>query len=131
MNEQLFDEQASKTRLTERSRAMARAILVDGRTPAEVGSEYGVSRQRAADAARRVVDAADRNREIPADWQRVTVRVHPGLVKVVRYLERMARFRAGLGPEPEAQQLRQDDIQTIAEMMRRWAKQIPIDEPKL
>jgi hypothetical protein len=33
MNEQLFDEQVGKTRLTERSKAMARAILVDGRTP--------------------------------------------------------------------------------------------------
>jgi hypothetical protein len=123
MNEQLFDEQVGKTRLTERSKAMARAILVDGRTPGDVGSEYGVSRQRAADAARRVVDAADRNREIPADWQRVTVRVHPGLVKVVRYLERMARFRAGLGPEPEAPRIRAEDVKLIAEMMQRWAKQ--------
>jgi hypothetical protein len=123
MNEQLFDEQVSKTRLTERSKAMARAILVDGRTPGDVGSEYGVSRQRAADAARRVVDAADRNREIPPDWQRVTVRVHPGLVKVVRYLERMARFRAEIGPEPEVPQLRQDDVQLMAEMIRRWSKQ--------
>lgn len=41
-----FDRLAKSTRLGERAREMARAVLVDGRTLPDVGVEYGMSKQR-------------------------------------------------------------------------------------
>ena len=123
IKEDEFSELVAKTRLTDRGKAMARGVLIDGEKPADVGRKFGVSRQRVEDTARRVMDAADKNREIPKDWQRVTVKVNPGLARVVRYLERVERYRAGVGPEPvEVPQIRQEDVQVIADMMARWAR---------
>ncbi len=122
IKEDEFSELVVKTRLTDRGKAMARCVLVNGENPTEVGKRFNVSRQRAADTARRVIDAADKNREIPEDWQRVTVKVNPGLARVIRYLERIERFRAGLGPEPMVPRIRQEDVEIIAKMMSRWAR---------
>ena len=41
-----FDLVAADTRLCAQARAMARAVLVDGRAQADVATEYGMSRQR-------------------------------------------------------------------------------------
>lgn len=41
-----FDRLALRTRLGDRARAMARAVLVDGRAQAEVAAENGVTKQR-------------------------------------------------------------------------------------
>ena len=41
-----FDRLAQNTRLGERAREMARAVLVDGRSLPDVGTEYGMSKQR-------------------------------------------------------------------------------------
>lgn len=41
-----FDRLASSTRMQEATRAMARAVLVDGRSQAEVANELGMTRQR-------------------------------------------------------------------------------------
>jgi hypothetical protein len=41
-----FDRLVSSTRMQEATRAMARAVLVDGRSQAEVANELGMTRQR-------------------------------------------------------------------------------------
>lgn len=41
-----FDRLAASTRLREQARNMARAVLVDGRTQADVATEWGMSKQR-------------------------------------------------------------------------------------
>ena len=124
INEDKFEELSGMTRLTDRGKAMARCVLIDGKKPADVGREFGVSRQRVEDTARRVIEVADKNREIPKDWQRVTVKVNPGLARVVKYLERIERYRAGLGPDPEeVPRIRQEDVKVIADMMSRWSTQ--------
>jgi hypothetical protein len=41
-----FARVASRTRLGERARDMARAVLVDGRAQADVATEYGMTKQR-------------------------------------------------------------------------------------
>lgn len=41
-----FDRLAAMTKLGDRARAMARAVLVDGRPQADVATEYGMTKQR-------------------------------------------------------------------------------------
>lgn len=41
-----FDTLAENTNMEDATRAMARAVLVDGRTGVQVANEYGTSRQR-------------------------------------------------------------------------------------
>lgn len=41
-----FDRVAEQTGLNERTREMAKAVLVDGRPQTDVGAEYGMTKQR-------------------------------------------------------------------------------------
>jgi hypothetical protein len=122
MDEATFRRLAAHTKLKERAREMAREILVEGQNPVAVGAAHGVSRQAARRAADRVL-AELKGKEIPEEWQTVTVVVPFGIAKVIRYLEGLAHARAGLKPFPEnVPYIRHEEVETLAEMLHRWAR---------
>lgn len=47
---QAFDSAAADTRMGDHARAMARAVLVDGRAQVDVATEYGMTKQRVSGA---------------------------------------------------------------------------------
>ncbi|HCY63670.1 MAG TPA: hypothetical protein DHV59_12755 [Oxalobacteraceae bacterium] len=62
LSPQDFSRLAEQTKLGEAARAMARAVLVDGRTQTEVASDYGMTKQRvglAVGAIHRVYEQSD------------------------------------------------------------------------
>ncbi len=68
--------------------ALAREVLVDGRSQVDVAKGHGITKQRVSGMVARVIDAAH---DVPATWQRVEVWVPPELVDQVRQLEAQAR----------------------------------------
>ncbi len=96
MDANTFDRLAAKTRLTERSLRMARAILVEGLGAAEAGRGEGLTRQRAADAAQRVLRELRAEGGYPSGWETVTVVVPGDVAAQIEDLARDARRAAGL-----------------------------------
>jgi hypothetical protein len=122
MDEETFKRLAAHTKLKERAREMTHEILVEGQNPAAVGPAHGVSRQAARQAADHVL-AELKGKEIPEAWQTVTMVVPFGIAKVIRYLEGLAHAWAGLKPFPEeVPYLRHEEVETLAEMLHRWAR---------
>ena len=76
------------TKFTQRTRDMARAVLVDRASPATVADDFGVSRQAVHKAANRVYKAYLAQVECPEGWQVMEVRLPPELAKQVKELER-------------------------------------------
>ena len=68
--------------------ALAREVLVDGRSQVDVAKGHGITKQRVSGMVARVIAAAH---DVPATWQRVEVWVPPELVDQVRQLEAQAR----------------------------------------
>ncbi|MCE4302531.1 TrfB-related DNA-binding protein [Xanthomonas hortorum pv. vitians] len=77
-------------RLTVDTVQIARRVLVDGKSQAEVAEETGLSRQRVSKMVQRVMAAAN---EFPPDWERVDEWMPPELAKQVRALAAEARTR--------------------------------------
>lgn len=69
---------------------IAREVLVDDDSQADVARRHGISRQRVNSAVNRVIAAAN---EIPADWERVEVWLPPELAANVRQVEAEARSK--------------------------------------
>lgn len=72
---------------------IARAVLVDGQTKAEVAKAAGVTRQRVGQAVQRVEAAAD---TAPEGWEKVELWLPPELARHVEQLaiEAHAQMRA-------------------------------------
>jgi hypothetical protein len=67
---------------------IARAVLVDGQTKAEVAKAAGVTRQRVGQAVQRVEAAAD---TAPEGWEKVELWLPPELARHVEQLAIEAR----------------------------------------
>ena len=78
-------------KFSENTRAMARALLGDGRNPTAVGAQHKVSRQAAHRAARKLYRAYLDAVECPAGWQVIEVRLPEKLARQIKDLERQAR----------------------------------------
>ncbi len=76
------------SRFSENTRAMARAILVDGKSPTVVGALHKVSRQAAHRAARKVYRAYLDAVDCPDGWKVVEVRLPAKLARQIQELER-------------------------------------------
>ena len=87
-----FDRLSGRTRLRDRGLAMARAVLVDGRSQSEVAAEHGVHRQSVHQACRAVMQQRryENNRKKPKSWVSVTVVVPHALARKIRQLARAA-----------------------------------------
>ncbi len=84
-----FDEMLPRLgRLTLDTIKIARAVLVDGKRPAEAGQEGGMSRQRVNAILRRFELAAQ---EVPKDWRKIEVWLPPELAAQVEALAQKAR----------------------------------------
>ncbi|MGN9500126.1 TrfB-related DNA-binding protein [Pseudomonas syringae pv. aptata] len=70
---------------------IARRVLVDGKSQAEISEETGLTRQRVSKMVQRVVAAAN---EFPPDWERVDEWMPPELATKVRTLAAEARSNA-------------------------------------
>ncbi|MBZ5763800.1 TrfB-related DNA-binding protein (plasmid) [Xanthomonas translucens pv. translucens] len=70
---------------------IARRVLVDGKSQAEIAEETGLTRQRVSKMVQRVVAAAN---EFPPDWERVDEWMPPELATKVRTLAAEARSNA-------------------------------------
>lgn len=79
---------ARPTKFSENTCAMARAILVDGKGPMEVGELHQVSRQAAHRAASKVYRAYLDAMDCPDGWQIVEVRLPEKLANQIKELER-------------------------------------------
>ncbi len=99
-----FDRLAARTRLSDDGRAVARAVLVDGRRAADVAREHGISRAAVHYKCRSVLRA--RAGHYPADWITVVVTVPPSVARQVRRIAatsaKVHRMTAGgRRPKPE------------------------------
>jgi len=84
-----FDETLPRLgRLTLDTIKIARAVLVDGKRPAEAGQENGMSRQRVNAILKRFELAAQ---EVPKDWRKIEVWLPPELAAQVEALAQKAR----------------------------------------
>ena len=84
-----FDETLPRLgRLTLDTIKIARAVLVDGKRPAEAGQENGMSRQRVNAILKRFELAA---KEVPKDWRKIEVWLPPELAAQVEALAQKAR----------------------------------------
>ncbi len=76
------------TKFTDNTRAMARAVLVDGKSPTEVGELHKVTRQAAHRAAQKVYRAYLDAVDCPDGWQVLEVRLPAKLARQIKALER-------------------------------------------
>lgn len=70
---------------------LAREVLVDGKSQAEVATANNLTRQRVSSAVARIVKAAS---DVPPDWQKVEVWLPPAMAEQVRSMEAEARQEA-------------------------------------
>ena len=92
MTPEQFLTAADRTRLTEKSRAMAYQVLVLGVPGVRVAEAYSVHQTRVVKVVARVVAALPRER-CPRGWKRVVVRVPERDVGKVLAIEARARAR--------------------------------------
>jgi len=81
-------DEAQSPRLTLDTIKIARAVLVDGKRPAEAGQENGMSRQRVNAILKRFEAAAQ---EVPKDWCKIEVWLPPELAAQVGAMAEKAR----------------------------------------
>jgi hypothetical protein len=122
LDEETFKRLVAQTRLHGRGREMARAVLVQGKRPAEVGPEFGVTRQAAVNVTARVLRELRAEGVVTKNWITATVVCSPELAEFVRYLAVYEQARAGVREEPKIPDLSKEVIETIAEVLRQWAK---------
>lgn len=86
--------QARLGRMTIDTLRLAREVLVEGKSQAEVAAANNFTRQRINLAVTRVLKAAS---DVPSDWQKVEVWLPPAMVEQVRNMEVEARQQAQQG----------------------------------
>lgn len=96
MTPQQFDRLAARTRLRDRARRMARAVLVDGLSKSAAARLEGVTPEAARQAADRILLELRREGGYPPDWQVVTVVVPAELAQDIRDRARHAAYAAGI-----------------------------------
>lgn len=96
MTDKEFELYASRTRLHDRSRRMAYAVLVEGVSQAEAARREGVGRETARRAVARVLREYRRALGVPPGWETLTVSVPPEAAEEIRAIERREQERAGL-----------------------------------
>lgn len=122
MDGQEFDRLAAATRLGDKARRMARAVLVEGVTPADAGKMHGATRQAARQAADRVLAEARAAAHMPDHWQPGTWILPPELVELVRVLASREYQRAGLQVHAKVTtpRLTPEQVADIGEVLKRW-----------
>lgn len=96
MSPEQFARALAGTRLTARSADMARAVLCEGHSQAEVARRHGVTPQRVWDAVRRVEREHRGIVGCPPGWTVLTVCVPVDVEIEVREMADAALRRAGL-----------------------------------
>lgn len=91
-----FEEAAARTRLSDKGKAAARAVLVDGRKQADVAREFGVDRSAVARYVRSLLVGHGEVGHFPPTWETVTVTVPKRLAQQIRKLARRARQDHGI-----------------------------------
>lgn len=92
-----FERHVAGTRLQERARRMARAILVEGVSSGIAAEREGLTPQAARTAAQTVRRAAVQAGGFPSHWRVVTVIVPPDVAEDIHDMASAARKRIGLG----------------------------------
>jgi hypothetical protein len=96
MDKILFDALASKPNMREKSIAMAKKILVDGESFSVAAREYGVTRQRARQAAHRITKQEKIICKMPDDWRAKTIVLPHEWVDVIGYIDSKVREKEGV-----------------------------------
>lgn len=96
MDSATFERLVARTRLQDRARRLARAVLVEGLGPSEAGRREGVSHEAARQAAARVLRELRIEGGYPPGWSAVTVVVPADLAIEIRELAAAAARAAGL-----------------------------------
>lgn len=96
MDAPTFARLAARTKLTPASLRMARAVLVEGIGPAEAARREGVTRQRAFNAAARLLRELRNEGGYPPGWHPVTVVVPAAAEIEIEEIARRCRREAGL-----------------------------------
>lgn len=91
-----FDRYAARTKQWSRSREIARAVLVRGKTIAQAGREAGVQHETARKAVARILREYRADGGYPTDWETRTVTLPRDDMDDVREIEDAALRRAGL-----------------------------------
>jgi hypothetical protein len=96
MDKILFDALASKTNMREKSISMAKKILLDGESFSAVAREYGVSRQRARQAANRITRQEKIICKMPDNWHVKTIVLPHEWVDVIGYIDSKVKEKEGV-----------------------------------
>lgn len=91
-----FDRLAARTRLSESSLRIARAVLLEGVSQTEAARREGLTRQRASEAVGRILRELRAEAGYPSSWEVITVCVPPETADRIRDLAQAAQRAAGL-----------------------------------
>jgi len=93
-----FERAAGICRMEADSIALARAVMVDGETPASVAAAQGVTRQWISEAVRKMRNYIEQANPVPPGWKADLVTLPNRDWPTVRALERAARARLPMKP---------------------------------
>lgn len=128
MDSEKFEALAAQTRLGEQAIGMARDILVNGLSAAQAAKKAGVSRQLAAQAARRIVRQMHLTDRFPEDWLTVTATLPKQWAQLVRYIQTVENQKHGLIVKgvPQVPEFELTDIaefsRLVETILKQWRK---------
>lgn len=91
-----FHEAEIRTRLSDRGKAAARAVLVDGRKQADIARELGIDHAAVARYVRSILRAHGETDRYPDTWETVTLTVPKRMAQAFRKAARKARTEHGI-----------------------------------
>lgn len=96
MDSEEFEQLAAQTRLGQQAKRLAYTVLVNGLSAAKAAEKEGVSRQLAAQAAKRILQQRQLVEDYPEDWVTVTATLPKQWAQLVKYIQTLENAKAGL-----------------------------------
>lgn len=109
MEHHVFEQLAKQTRLSEKSIVMARKVMIDGITLAEVGRTHHVSRQRVKQVVDRITRQQKIVNQLPENWKAKTIVLPPEWLTLIGYLDSRVKQKKGIHVREKRQKPPLDD----------------------
>lgn len=91
-----FEDAAARTRLSDRGKAAARAVLVDGQRQADVARAFGLDKAAMSRCVQSIMRAHGETDRYPPTWETVTLTVPKRIAQEFRTIARRARVEHGI-----------------------------------
>lgn len=128
MDSEELEQLAAQTRLGQQAKRLAYAVLVNDLSAAKAAEQEGVSRQLAAQAAKRVLQQRQLVEHYPEDWVTVTATLPKQWAQLVKYIQTLEKAKAGLitkanlkVPEFELSDIAEFS-KLVEEILKKWRK---------